>query len=1267
MQAHCIYNNLSETIQATATNSNFNEFIGSGTSSCCSWENNGCNPGGTPNNILNIRIEIASAYFLTVIEVPANGDIYIEYFQEVVGGTPQIVCKSYNSNNTLFAQVPFLSSPGQSRNVKFLATSDPQFDVNNDSEEEQSFAVLNAMKQTLNNDSQYRGMLISGDLSENTTQEDFDLYKSQLAGYEHLTYDGFGNHDLYNHSPVAQFSCQNGDGFCVTPKTIIEDLRQRKRSSLIEYTNIPAQLFTYQNAFDNTLGWEDVEPPHYSWDWGDVHFLQLNLYPGTGTGKQEFINNAPHYFTPMKSLEYAINDLENNVGNSCRPVVLIFHFTINTPLWTSAEKLLIWNALANYNIALVITGHKNNVTNWVREWNRPSGTNLGPNSITEMVAGTAHLDGRYNDLQIQGNNLSITRWEVDDDDGEIELIGQYSKTITVGIDNDGDGFCISEDCNDFNSSVPAIPGSSCNDGDSNTSNDLIQPDGCTCLGTPSNGGNCTASFSGSNNVITILNLTAGHQSVKIFDSNWTTVFDCFDNCPITENIPLENGTFFVRIEQWTANWQPICIIEEYITLEGSSGCTPGQACNDNNICTTNDILDNNCNCNGTPSPDNDNDGFCAEQDCNDFNPNIPAAVGTSCDDNNPNTNNDLILADGCTCLGTPTTGGGCTAEFSGTNNSILITGMTAPNQTAKVFDANFNTIFECFNNCNASENIVAPNGTYYVSIDQWTASWQPICTLQDYVSVGGGSPCTPGQSCDDNNNCTTNDSYDNNCNCSGNPMPDNDGDGFCASEDCNDFNASVPAAEGTTCNDNNTNTINDIIQSDGCTCQGTPITGSDCTATFSGTNNSVLLTGMTAPNQTAKVFDVNFNTVFECFNNCNPTENINVPNGSYYVSIDQWTSTWQPICTLQDYVTVGGNTGCTPGQSCDDNNDCTYNDSYDNNCNCIGLLSPDNDNDGFCSLMDCNDFNPGLPATPGTSCNDNDPNTDNDVILEDGCSCAGIIGGGSSCNILVTSQGNTINVSGYSEPNAIIQVFTNSWSTVFDCSGDQCSNPQIISGLNNGSYFVKVTLYSNNWVLQCEELETVNISAGFNLQGDGSDEFLFFSAAKNGRETALNWTCNTDFKTDYFQIEHSKDGKDFETLETIESAGDTDRTVYYQSKDKSLALGRNYYRLAQVYKNGAIRYSTIKEIIFDMDLEAVIIFPNPTDYFINVNLKPFIGEALSVNVFNTLGQQMAVFTTKELQDVLVRFDLANYKPGVYLMVVELGNGKRVNRLFTVAR
>lgn len=53
-----------------------------------------------------------------------------------------------------------------------------------------------------------------------------------------------------------------------------------------------------------------------------------------------------------------------------------------------------------------------------------------------------------------------------------------------GGDEDRDGVCAEEDCDDTNQFIGRrqAPGTSCNDGDSNTENDQIQEDGCECRG-----------------------------------------------------------------------------------------------------------------------------------------------------------------------------------------------------------------------------------------------------------------------------------------------------------------------------------------------------------------------------------------------------------------------------------------------------------------------------------------------------------------------------------------------------------------------------------------------------------------------------------------------------------------------------------------------------------------------------------------------------------------------------------------------------------------
>lgn len=106
------------------------------------------------------------------------------------------------------------------------------------------------------------------------------------------------------------------------------------------------------------------------------------------------------------------------------------------------------------------------------------------------------------------------------------------------------------------------------------------------------------------------------------------------------------------------------------------------------------------------------------------------------------------------------------------------------------------------------------------------------------------------------------------------------------------------------------------------------------------------------------------------------------------------------ICNDVDCDDTNANVGApqTIQASCDDGNTATINDQIQaDGCTCMGEIPScnpgfvDSDGDGICSDTDCDDGNANIGAAvaAGTSCNDNDPETSNDQIQADGCTCAG--------------------------------------------------------------------------------------------------------------------------------------------------------------------------------------------------------------------------------------------------------------------------------------
>jgi len=105
-----------------------------------------------------------------------------------------------------------------------------------------------------------------------------------------------------------------------------------------------------------------------------------------------------------------------------------------------------------------------------------------------------------------------------------------------------------------------------------------------------------------------------------------------------------------------------------------------------------------------------------------------------------------------------------------------------------------------------------------------------ICNADDCQPNNASYPARAGSSCNDNDSSTENDKVTSDgCGCQGEPIAcyseggDLDGDGYCLLDDCDDENPNVPAPVGTACNDHDSTTENDVIQQDGCTCQGTLI------------------------------------------------------------------------------------------------------------------------------------------------------------------------------------------------------------------------------------------------------------------------------------------------------------------------------------------------------------------------------------------------------------------------------------------------------------
>lgn len=96
---------------------------------------------------------------------------------------------------------------------------------------------------------------------------------------------------------------------------------------------------------------------------------------------------------------------------------------------------------------------------------------------------------------------------------------------------------------------------------------------------------------------------------------------------------------------------------------------------------------------------------------------------------------------------------------------------------------------------------------------------------------------------------------------------------------------------------------------------------------------------------------------------------------------------------------------------------------------------------------------------------------------------------------------------------------------------------------------------------------------------DNSDplpiELVRFIGQCNGDEITINWTTWTETNNDYFTVERSENGTDFEVVDVVEGAGNSNQPISYEVKDPMPFSGTSYYRLKDTDFAGKSTYSSV--------------------------------------------------------------------------------------------
>lgn len=142
-------------------------------------------------------------------------------------------------------------------------------------------------------------------------------------------------------------------------------------------------------------------------------------------------------------------------------------------------------------------------------------------------------------------------------------------------------------------------------------------------------------------------------------------------------------------------------------------------------------------------------------------------------------------------------------------------------------------------------------------------------------------------------------------------------------------------------------------------------------------------------------------------------------------------------------------------------------------------------------------------------------------------------------------------------------------------------------------------------------------------------ELLSFIGEHSSKGNLLKWSTGTEKNNDYFDLERSQNGVDFQKIGQVAGMGNSQTINYYQFTDANPPKSVNYYRLKQYDTNKAYTYSKVISIHNETAGSNINIYPNPVK---DVLFIKDVAEVFDYKIINVTGVviQSGTSTTKSL-------------------------------------
>ena len=204
---------------------------------------------------------------------------------------------------------------------------------------------------------------------------------------------------------------------------------------------------------------------------------------------------------------------------------------------------------------------------------------------------------------------------------------------------------------------------------------------------------------------------------------------------------------------------------------------------------------------------------------------------------------------------------------------------------------------------------------------------------------------------------------------------------------------------------------------------------------------------------------------------------------------------------------------------------------------------------------------------------------------------------------------------------------------------------------NNASTIIEIGNCSDASVCEWQGPSTIN--APYYLSGTGKGAGVlaasltnFKAQLLNSSKTEIKWTSISEENSLEYIVEKSNNNKDWKSIATIPSKGNSNSEVNYLTFDNSPYMGLNFYRLKEVDLDGNIQFSTIVKIT-NRTSGKIEVYPNPVHTTATVYSSTAFTYNQSVQIFSINGSLIKTIGVRAGNTI--QLPVADLGAGVYFI------------------